>query len=110
MNNTYFGGVEVFKLIPQRPPIVQISSIDITSELTATSTLLVKDDNYFPTVEEMKKHNIQGNPEKYMPMIIFFSEDPFKRLGIELSEDEEESYMETVKYAKKLVYEFSSKM
>ena len=26
---------------------VQISSIDITSELTATSTLLVKDDNYF---------------------------------------------------------------
>ena len=47
MNNTYFGGVEVFKLIPQRPPIVQISSIDITSELTATSTLLVKDDNYF---------------------------------------------------------------
>lgn len=47
MDKTYFGGVEVLKLIPQRSPIIQISSIDITSELTATSSLLVTKDNYF---------------------------------------------------------------
>lgn len=47
MNKTYFGGVEVLKLIPQRPPIIQISSINITSDLSATSSLLVADDNYF---------------------------------------------------------------
>lgn len=65
----------------------------------------VTTDHYFPTVEEIKEHDVENNLEKYLPMLIFFSEDPFAREGIELDEFEEKEYKEMVSYVKRIIYQ-----
>ena len=65
-------------------------------------------DGWYPTVQELKDHNVEGNPEKYTPIISFFSSDPFTRMSIPGAEEEE--YRDTVKFCKKLLYRISEKI
>lgn len=69
-----------------------------------TENIKVTNDRYFPTVEEMVEHNVEKNIQKYLPMLVFFSEDPFRRDGIELEEEEQEKYDAMVSYVKKIMY------
>ena len=69
-----------------------------------TENIKVTNDRYFPTVEEMVEHNVEKNKQKYLPRLVFFSEDPFRRDGIELEEEEQEKYDAMVSYVKKIMY------
>lgn len=59
-------------------------------------------DGWFPTVEELKNHNVEDKFLKFMSIICYFSIDPFKK--IEHPDKEDFDYKETVKYCKKILY------
>lgn len=60
-------------------------------------------DKYFPTVDEIKSHNVEQNLEKYLPMLLYFSNDPFEKEGIELDENEQDAYYEMIDYVNELI-------
>ena len=37
---------------------------------------------YYPTVEELKEKGVDKNPEKYLPILTYFAENPFTRMHI----------------------------
>lgn len=59
---------------------------------------------YFPSVPELQAHlpDIRDHKETYVPILMYYASDPFTRLG--LSDAEDETYQETVKYCRKLMY------
>ena len=64
-------------------------------------------DNYYPTVEELKKHDVEKNIEKFLPLLTYFSTDPFERHDLEEKFDKE--YKDTVRYCKKIMYKLEIK-
>ena len=60
---------------------------------------------YYPTVEEIKKHNIRNDIKRYLPIIMYFSTNPYSGTD---KEDEEE-YIKTVTYCKNLLNEIELK-
>lgn len=57
---------------------------------------------YYPTVNELKRAHAEEHPEKYIPLLLYFSDDPFKRLG--RKEKNDHDYKELVSFAKRLLY------
>lgn len=51
---------------------------------------------YYPTVEELKESMAGRDAEEFLPILLYYATDPFKDTV------EDETYRETVKYAKKL--------
>ena len=58
-------------------------------------------DGYYPTVEELKMHGIEESPTKFVPIIAYFSADPFNKQDIECKSSKD--YLELVDYCKKLL-------
>lgn len=56
---------------------------------------------YFPTIEELEKHDVSNNFEKFAPVIIYFASNPFSRS--ESLDAEDPDYLKTVKYCKKIL-------
>ena len=56
---------------------------------------------YYPTVEELRAHNVEDNMETSLPFITYFASDPLRRAGS--SDAEDKDYQETVKYCKMLM-------
>lgn len=57
---------------------------------------------YYPTVEELKKSHVDIHPEQFIPILLYFSEDPFKRNG--RIEKDNPDYRELVTFSKKTLY------
>ena len=55
---------------------------------------------YYPTVEELQENHVQERLDKFLPLLAYYSADPFKDTTISAEPD----YQETVKYCKKLLY------
>lgn len=64
-------------------------------------------EGYYPTVEELKAHDVENNIDKFLVILAYFASDPFTKQDIEGKHDEE--YLKTVKYSKKLLYNYSLK-
>lgn len=64
-------------------------------------------DGYFPTVEELIANGVEKNPEKFIPLLSYFSTDPFTRNHIEGAETKD--YLDTVTFCKKLLYKLDLK-
>lgn len=69
--------------------------------------MLPKDftEEYYPTVEEIKKYNIRNDIKRYLPIIMYFSTNPYSGTDIE----DEEEYIKTVAYCKNLLDEIELK-
>ena len=57
--------------------------------------------SYFPTIAELESHNVMKDIETFLPMITYFANDPFTRMG--MSESTLIEYKATVKYCKDLL-------
>lgn len=79
-----------------------MSEIDFFHMCDVMDVVEPLDDKYFPTVEEMNRHNVPNNILDFLPMLIYFSNDPLK--DEEMSDERREKYQESVKFIKKLVY------
>lgn len=55
---------------------------------------------YIPTVEDLKDHEVDKNPEKWINLIAFFANDPYK------NSCDNDCYRETVRFCKTLMYSF----
>lgn len=62
-------------------------------------------DSYYPTVDELKKSGVDRHPDRFVPILMFFSEDPFTRLGLEDADNKD--YKDLVGYSRKLLYRVS---
>lgn len=60
-------------------------------------------DGYYPTVEELKAHNVEENVEKYKYFLAFLANDPYADTCIA----SEEEYIETVRYCKKVINNYA---
>ncbi len=58
-------------------------------------------DGYYPTVEELKEKGVEEDVERYAPILLYFSSDPFTREKIDGYTTNE--YKEMVQYCKELV-------
>lgn len=58
-------------------------------------------DGYYPTVEELKKCDIENKIEKYANIISYFASDPYKNTDVDRDDEE---YQRTVKCCTKLLY------
>lgn len=63
---------------------------------------------YFPTCDELNQATEDGDMSDFLFLILYFSTDPFKRLGL-LNKDDKE-YEETVEYAVSLAKEFPEEL
>lgn len=57
---------------------------------------------YFPTVEELKSHNVTRHMNKYLYLLIYYAGDPYKDSDA-FSEEEYSEYKRTVEYANNLI-------
>ncbi len=55
---------------------------------------------YVPTVEDLKSHEVDKRPEKWINLIAFFANDPYEDMK------SDQNYRETVRYCKTLMYSF----
>ena len=60
------------------------------------------EDKYFPRIEELKKHNVEDNLDNFLPMLIYYSNDPLKNTDMDTVTKEE--YRKSIKYIKKIIY------
>lgn len=60
---------------------------------------------YYPTVEELKKNHVDTHPEQFIPILLYFSEDPFKRN--KRVEKDNPDYKELVTFSKKTLYKLN---
>ena len=64
------------------------------------------EDRFFPTVEELKAYNIEQNIEKFLPLLLYFSQNPYS------SEMEREAnwirneYKNTISYVNSILYSY----
>ena len=58
---------------------------------------------YFPTVEELRDHGCDENPDKFANLLIYFSSDPLTKQGVEITDEKE--YQDTVSYCKRKILE-----
>ncbi len=56
---------------------------------------------YYPSVQELINKGVENNIDIYLPILAYFSSNPFKRLGMEEAEDED--YKELVRYCSHLI-------
>ncbi len=59
---------------------------------------------YFPTVNELKNHHVEKDIRKFLPILLFFSNNPFKNSDF-IGDEDRESYEEMVKYVNELISE-----
>lgn len=59
--------------------VISDSYYDKMCEMTTESQLLFKE-GFYPTKEEYEKHKAVQNLEHYLPMLIYFSQDPFSKV------------------------------
>ena len=55
---------------------------------------------YIPTVEDLKSHEVDKRPEKWINLIAFFANDPYQDMK------NDSQYRETVRFCKTLMYSF----
>lgn len=59
---------------------------------------------YFPTVEELIAHHADTEVEKNLFVLAYYASDPFKRLNLQTKDHPE--YRETVKFCKRILYQY----
>lgn len=59
-------------------------------------------DGYYPTVSELTASHVDRHPENFIPLLLYFSGDPFGKL--EKDEAENEDYKQLVSFSKRLLY------
>ena len=62
---------------------------------------------YYPSIEELENLEVENNIEKYLSLLIYFSNNPYggdPEIGIR------EDYRDMVKYTKSMLYRFSSEL
>jgi hypothetical protein len=58
---------------------------------------------YYPTVDELLENNVEEHMDVYAPLLVYFSNDPFKGSDSAIADDPD--YKETVEYAKRVLNE-----
>lgn len=72
---------------------------------SAEKTNILYESGYYPTVTELKKYDVENNVGKYLPMLIFYANDPFNDEERKNEKGSEPKYIEMVKYVNKILKE-----
>lgn len=58
-------------------------------------------EGWWPTIEELELNKVADNMQKFLPLIAYFSADPWK--GLSHADEKDPDYIELVGYCKKLI-------